>query len=113
VTTWSVAAAYTGITILLLVGGCGNYIGEPCDLTVDAGSMQAVANTINPRCESHLCLKPALSPSVAPLDPPTGVGCSVECSQDSDCYGTIRDPTNPTDTRCQHGFACAVPFEVG
>ena len=75
--------------------------------------MQAVANTIDPSCESRLCLKPALSQNAAPLDPPTSAGCSDECGQDLDCEGEIRDSSNPADTRCRHGFVCAVPFEVG
>jgi len=110
----SVATAYLGITIVSLASGCdGNDTGKPCDLTIDAGPSQAVAYTLDPLCESHLCLKPSLSPSAAPLAPPTGAGCSVECRGDFDCMGWIRDSTNPTDTRCQRGFVCAVPFEVG
>jgi hypothetical protein len=46
------------------------------------------------------------------ITPPTQATCSAECTQDSDCDGELRDPTNALDQRCASGFACSIPFVV-
>jgi len=102
------------IVAVLVLASCGSEIGQPCDVGTDAGPSQAVANTLALECESHLCLKPKLSPDKPSLNPPTGALCSVECKERIDCIAAeSRDSTNPSDTRCKAGFVCAVPFEVG
>ena len=115
--------AVAGLALLLSLAGCGSKgsafadrflagVGRPCDLTVDAGSNQAVYNASSGDCPKHLCLKPQVQQGAAgSVD--TGPTCSAECSQDSDCGGELRDPTNPVDHRCTRGFACGIPMVVG
>jgi hypothetical protein len=87
-------------------------IGRPCDVSSDAGAMQAVFNGQALECPTRLCVKPSRDQAVArPVD--TAPYCSAECSKDSDCDGERRDKTNPRDKRCETGFVCGVAFEVG
>jgi hypothetical protein len=109
---------------VVLFGGCSgggggpgrpagvHVVGQPCDITTDAGMAQAVANTNATNCPSQICLKPRVEQNVANYRD-TGATCTAECSRDSDCVGDLRDPSNPLDKRCQSGFACGIPFEVG
>jgi hypothetical protein len=115
------SATKTLLTALLLspvLIGCGNAelandqtIGHPCDLTFTSPMQYTAYNAGAAECPSHICLKPVQLQE--PSDPPTGATCSGECTQDSDCEGELRDPNDPSDTRCQSGFTCAMPFEVG
>ena len=93
--------------------GKDNAIGRPCDLLVDAGAAQAVYNASASECPSQTCLKPVVQQGATMPDPPTQPYCSAGCSQDSDCDGETRDPTNPLDHRCMRGFACGIPFVKG
>jgi hypothetical protein len=87
-------------------------IGRPCDVSSDAGAMQAVFNGQALECPTRLCVKPSRDQAIArPVD--TAPYCSAECSKDSDCDGERRDKTNPRDKRCETGFVCGVAFEVG
>jgi hypothetical protein len=88
-------------------------IGHSCDTTVDAGAAQAVYNANAAECATGLCVKPAVQNGAVPPTPMTGATCSVPCLTDADCGGETRDRTNVNDTRCQSGFTCAVPFDVG
>ena len=110
-------SAFVHIAFFVLALGCHNQgaqgVGQPCDVGADAGASQGVFNSASTQCPSGLCLKPVLDPYKTELSPATGPTCSGECSSDSDCDGELRDSTNPTDTRCESGFACAVPFAVG
>jgi hypothetical protein len=88
-------------------------IGRPCDVfTGDAGlaGPQAVYNNQALECPSRICIKPAAAQSASPT---TTALCSAPCSQDSDCDGQTKDPTNKNDNRCGSGFACAIPFITG
>ncbi len=96
------------------VGTSAGPVGLPCDLfTGDAGwsQSQAIYNPQALECASRICVKPAVAAQAATIDT-TGL-CSSSCSQDSDCSGQLRDPTNPNDKRCMSGFACAIPFITG
>jgi hypothetical protein len=89
-------------------------LGRSCDLTVTpAGMSQGAYNTSASDCPSHLCLKPAVQTGATMPLGGTGATCSAECTQDSDCDGELRDPTNAADQRCAKGFACGVPFVKG
>jgi hypothetical protein len=88
-------------------------VGLPCNLgTGDAGlpAPEAIYNPQALECASRICIKPAAAQSATP---DTTALCSSPCSQDSDCNGQLRDPTNPNDKRCESGFTCGVPFVVG
>lgn len=99
---------------ILILGSCKGdpNVGQPCDL-IDVSASRTVINANASECQTGVCLKVALDPTRAPMDPPTGATCSAECSSDSDCEGELRDSSNPDDTRCKGGFACGVPFVVG
>ncbi len=87
-------------------------IGRPCNLSVDTGPAQTVYNVSASECPSQLCLKPQVQPGASGVSD-TSPTCSAECSQDSDCEGELRDPSNPLDTRCVSGFVCGIPMVVG
>jgi len=89
------------------VGSSG--VGLPCDLGVQAGPTQSVYNNQALECPSRLCLKPV--DRVGGVN--TGALCSAVCSTDSDCIGSTRDASDPSDRRCAGGYACAVAFVVG
>ena len=83
-----------------------------CDILTDAGPSQGVYNSQALECPSRICMKPVVQQGAAgPTN--TTAFCSATCTQDSDCAGELRDPANPLDTRCQTGFACAIPFVKG
>ncbi len=110
----------TAVLFAPLLVGCGDAelandqaIGRPCDLTFTAPIHDVAYNLGAAECPSHVCLKPAQWPAKQLLAPLTAATCSGECVQDSDCAGELRDLGNPSDTRCQSGFACAIPFEIG
>ena len=85
-------------------------LGGTCN--ANASPSQAVYNLQALECQSRLCIKPAVQlGAVGPTN--TAAFCAVACTHDSDCTGEIRDPANPLDTRCQTGFACAIPFTKG
>jgi len=87
-------------------------IGRPCDVLTDAGPAQGVYNSEALECPSRICLKPVVQQGASgSID--TGPYCSASCSQDSDCEGQLRDPTNPNDKRCSTGFTCGVAFVKG
>lgn len=88
-------------------------IGRPCDVLTDAGPAQGVFNAEALECPSRICLKPVVQPGATPPTPPTNAYCSAGCSQDSDCEGQVRDPSNPLDQRCSKGFVCGIPFVKG
>jgi len=109
------AMVVTSLSVLML-GSCKDDqgVGKTCDLGVDAVSpSQTVVNVNASECQTGICLKTALDPTKASLDPATGATCTAECSDDSDCEGEGRDSSNPDDIRCKTGFACSVPFVVG
>jgi hypothetical protein len=87
-------------------------IGRPCDILADAGPTQAVYNAQALECPTRICLKP-LYGEAANGARDTGAYCSAECSKDSDCEGQKRDGKDPTDKRCETGYACGVAFVVG
>lgn len=92
------------------MGGLG--IGTPCDLGFYASDQQASYNSAASECPSHVCLKPMVDPAVSqPVT--TGPFCTADCATDSDCVGVARDPSNPSDTSCIGGYACAIPFVKG
>jgi len=107
--------AWFGTACLMMSVGCkrSDTIGQPCDLTVDAGPAQGVVNLKADRCQTGLCLKPVQAAEATVVDPPTGATCTDACSSDSDCSGGLRNPSDAQDSRCKGGFVCGVPFVVG
>jgi hypothetical protein len=89
----------------------GASVGSPCDVLMDAGPSQAVYNAEALQCPSRICLKPAVQMGAGTVD--TAAFCSASCTQDTDCDGQVRDPSNSLDARCQKGFVCGVPFVKG
>jgi len=88
-------------------------IGRRCDVLSDAGASQGVYNSEALECPSRICLKPVVQQGAVMPTPPTEAFCSASCSQDSDCDGQLRDPSNPDDHRCSKGFACGIAFVKG
>jgi hypothetical protein len=88
-------------------------VGRLCDTTVDAGAAQAVYNANAAACATGVCVKPAVQSGATPPYPATAATCTLPCFSDADCGGELRDRTNPDDHRCQSGFTCAIPFDVG
>jgi len=87
-------------------------IGRPCDVLTEATAAQGVYNSEALECPSRICLKPVVQQGASgSLD--TGPFCSASCSQDGDCEGQLRDPTNPADKRCRTGFTCGIAFVKG
>jgi hypothetical protein len=86
-------------------------IGRPCDVLTDAGPAQGVYNAEALECPSRICLKPVVQQGATWAD--TEAYCSASCSQDSDCDGQLRDPTNGLDKRCRKGFVCGIAFVKG
>jgi len=88
-------------------------IGRPCDVLTEATPAQGVYNSEALECPSRICLKPVVQQGASTPSPPTTAFCSASCSQDSDCDGQTRDPSNPLDQRCSKGFACGIAFVKG
>ena len=93
--------------------GCEDkHIGRACDVLSDAGPAQGVYNSEALECPSRICLKPVVQQGASgTID--TGPYCSAGCSQDSDCDGEVRDPTDSLDKRCRGGFSCGIAFVRG
>ena len=107
----ALAAVLSAVT--LVAAACEDKaIGRPCDVQSDAGAMQAVFNGQALECPSRICVKPARDQGVA-TESQTSAYCTAECSNDSDCDGERRDPSNGRDRRCTMGYVCGVAFEVG
>ncbi len=106
-----IADAGLGPDVGNLDARAGN-LGAPCGNLGDGG-MAAVSLIVGtPDCASGICLSGPPSPgSLGPTN--TAAYCTATCNQDEDCAGQLRDPANPLDTRCQHGFACGVLFVKG
>jgi hypothetical protein len=112
---WRVGCLLGLATVWLGMGAAceDEAIGRPCALTTDGGTAPSAAQgaytTQATDCPSHLCVKPAVQPGVSTtLD--TGPYCTIRCNSDTDCDGQTRDPSNPLDTRCRKGYACAPVF---
>jgi len=96
-------------TLLLLVAvGCGDkHIGRRCTISADGGAdaggpTNFYVNTLALECPSRLCIKPSQQQTTN-----TQALCTDECSSDDDCAGAeSRDKNDPTDFRCNSGFAC-------
>jgi len=104
------------LVALALFGNTGcedKAIGRRCDVFADAGNTQGVYNSEALECPSRICLKPVVQTGASMPDPPTQAYCSASCSQDSDCDGQLRDPSNHLDYRCQKGFSCGIAFVKG
>jgi hypothetical protein len=105
-----------GIALVLVAlgnTGCEDQkIGLPCDVGSAADKRQNEFNDQALECPSRICLKPAEDPNSSMPTPATTALCSAPCSQDSDCDGQLRDPSDKTglDLRCQKGFACGIVF---
>jgi len=104
------------ILFLMLTPACSDDhvkdIGVPCDLGIDAGMNQATYN-LSSLCSTGMCFEPVSSPTANLPTPPTGSLCTTTCSDDSDCPGTLRNATDPSDRRCRSGFTCGVAFVKG
>ncbi len=101
--------------VLMFVPACSDHvkdIGAPCELGIDAGANQATYN-LSSRCSTGMCFEPVSTPSANMPMPPTGALCTASCSDDSDCPGTSRNVSDPSDRRCASGFTCAVAFVKG
>jgi len=113
----SAVMATLGLSALIGVTGCEDEaIGRACDvLADDTPDNVAVFNDDAPECPSHLCIKPARSPSSGTLTN-TQAFCTAECKSDGDCSDhQKRDVGDESglDLRCAGGFRCAIPFEIG
>jgi hypothetical protein len=109
--------AWSSVLILaaMLTAGCEDKnLGRPCDLRADGSvsALQGAYNMAATDCPSHICTKPAVQPGVS-NDLNTGPYCTFTCNSDNDCNGQTRDFSNTNDTRCQKGYACAIPFDKG
>jgi hypothetical protein len=110
-----------GLLVVAMVMGsaCENkHVGRPCGLSVDPGAGGASgAGTVSTldvalECPSRICLLPARQG--ANSTPLTTSLCTADCSSDDDCAdGEIRNTSDPSDTRCEHGFVCKVAETVG
>jgi hypothetical protein len=87
-------------------------VGATCDPLAVVGPSQSIYNVAALECPSRICMKPAIQPG-ASATTETGAFCSATCTQDTDCAGQVRDPSNPLDTRCQTGFTCGIIFVKG
>ncbi len=97
-----------------LGSACGrnDHVGRPCELGADAiGGASGQIVTISSgavECPSGLCL--------GPIDNAQGTGarCTAHCESDDDCENNATGPKNdPSDKRCEGGFACLWPTTVG
>jgi hypothetical protein len=109
----SLAGALSMAAVAFGNTGCEDKaIGRPCEVLTEATPSQAVYNSQALECPSRICLKPSYQAGSSGTQD-TGAYCSASCSQDSDCDGQLRDPTNPLDKRCSSGFTCGIPFVKG
>jgi hypothetical protein len=108
---------FAPLMLLLVLGGsaCENkHIGRPCELAVgDAGAPTGSGTTatidVGLECPSRICLLPAEDVRTT-----TGSLCTADCTSDDDCAdGELRNPKDPSDFRCSHGFTCKVAVTVG
>ena len=109
---WLACEDTGGLPLPTIEGPNAPGMGSSCDVLIDAGPKQGVYNSEALECTSRVCVKPVVqADAIGPAD--TTAFCTAECTQDSDCKGQLRDSTNPSDTRCQNGFACGVLFAKG
>jgi hypothetical protein len=113
-TTIGYITAFTALALLALAGCDDKHIGRPCCLgavcppPADAAAPSPTNVSVNSEaleCPSRVCILP--NKQGANVD--TGPFCTDNCSSDDDCAdGEKRDPSDPTDKRCQGGFVCRV-----
>jgi hypothetical protein len=86
-------------------------LGASCQLDY-ASRAQGTFRLDAPECANGLCLKPIAAESTTDAFD-TGPYCTRGCTQDSDCDGHIRNPTDPNDKGCRLGYACGIAFVKG
>jgi hypothetical protein len=96
--------------------GCppDNHVGRPCEVgtTPLGGSSGQIVTVSSPalECPSRMCL--LAGGNATPQG--TGALCTAGCESDVDCEGAEAGPKNdPSDGRCENGFACMWPTAVG
>jgi hypothetical protein len=100
----------------LSVSGCGpSQVGRPCEVgtTPLGGSSGQIVTVSSPalECPSRMCL---LADGNAAVAQGTGALCTAGCESDVDCEDAETGPKNdPSDRRCENGFACMWPTSVG
>jgi hypothetical protein len=89
-------------------------LGQTCSAGTEMpGWSQGLFRGAASECASGLCLRPARDFNVA-SNVDTGPTCTAVCASDADCgFAELRDRKDSGDRRCQSGYTCAVPFEVG
>lgn len=98
----------------LSVSGCGpSQVGRPCEVgtTPLGGSSGQIVTVSSPalECPSRICLLPGADNVQG-----TGALCTASCETDTDCTEAESGPKNdPSDHRCENGFACMWPTTVG
>ena len=98
----------------LSVAGCGpSQVGRPCEVgtTPLGGSSGQIVTVSSPalECPSRICLLPGADNMQG-----TGALCTASCETDTDCTEAESGPKNdPSDHRCENGFACMWPTTVG
>lgn len=107
----------SGVVFPLVVAvlGCGpSQVGRPCEVgtTPVGGSSGQIVTVSSPalECPSRICLLPGQG------DNPQGTGalCTASCASDADCEDAESGRKNdPSDRRCENGFACMWPTTVG
>ena len=91
-----------------------NHVGRPCEIgTMPVGGSSGQIVTVSSpalECPSRMCLLPG--GEVTPQG--TGALCTAGCESDVDCEEAETGPKNdPSDRRCENGFACMWPTSVG
>ena len=96
--------------------GCppDNHVGRPCEVgtTPVGGSSGQIVTVSSPalECPSRMCLLPGGNA----IPQGTGALCTAGCESDVDCEAAETGPKNdPSDGRCENGFACMWPTAVG
>ncbi len=108
--TTGLAAAAAAFALIAMAGCADRHIGRKCDLQLDAGAdgspppTNVSVNSEALECPSRVCILPNQEKTTD-----TTSLCTDECSSDDDCAnGEKRDKNDPSDKRCQSGFACRV-----
>jgi hypothetical protein len=91
-----------------------NHVGRPCEIgTMPLGGSSGQIVTLSSaalECPSRMCLLPGGNAT------PQGTGalCTAGCESDADCEDAETGAKNdPSDRRCENGFACMWPTSVG
>jgi hypothetical protein len=114
-----VALAAFGLVVTasaLTTAGCtpDNHVGRPCEVgTMPPGGSSGQIVTLSApalECPSRMCLLPGGDATAQG----TGALCTAGCDSDADCEDAETGLKNdPSDRRCENGFACMWPTAVG